>query len=62
MFTVACLIYIWSNSHTKFGWISSNGWGGDSIMDGQMDRHLYEWIHVGLRVFGNFKWPTRVHS
>ena len=22
-----------SNSHTKFGWISSNGLGGDSITD-----------------------------
>ena len=26
-----------SNSHTKFGWILSNGLGGDSVMDGQMD-------------------------
>ena len=26
-----------SNSHTKFGWISSNGLGGDSITDGQTD-------------------------
>ena len=25
-----------SNSHTKFGWISSNGLG-DSVTDGQMD-------------------------
>ena len=24
-----------SNSHTKFGSISSNGLGGDSVMDGQ---------------------------
>ena len=23
-----------SNSHTKFGWISSNGLGGDSMTDG----------------------------
>ena len=23
-----------SNSHTKFGWISSNGLGGDSVTDG----------------------------
>ena len=23
-----------SNSHTKFGWISSNGFGGDSVTDG----------------------------
>ena len=26
-----------SNSHTKFGWIWSNGLGGDSVMDGQRD-------------------------
>ena len=26
-----------SNSHTKYGWISSNGLGGDSIMDRQQD-------------------------
>ena len=24
-----------SNPHTKFGWILSNGLGGDSVMDGQ---------------------------
>ena len=27
-------IYV-SNSHTKFGWISSNGLGEDSVLDGQ---------------------------
>ena len=26
-----------SNSHTKFGWISSNGLGGDSVTDRQTD-------------------------
>ena len=26
-----------SNSHTKSGWISSNGLGGDCITDGQTD-------------------------
>ena len=26
-----------SNSHTKFGWISSNGFGGDSVTDGQTE-------------------------
>ena len=26
-----------SNSHTKFGWISSNGLGGDSVTDGRTD-------------------------
>ena len=31
-------------------------------MDGLTDGHLHEWILVGLRVFGNFKLPTRVHS
>ena len=27
-----------SNSHTKFGWISSKCLGGDSVTDGQTDR------------------------
>ena len=27
-----------SNSHIEFGWISSNGLGGDSVTDGRMDR------------------------
>ena len=26
-----------SNTHTKFGWISSNGIGGDSVTDEKMD-------------------------
>ena len=26
-----------SNSHTKFGWISSNGLGGDSVTDRRTD-------------------------
>ena len=26
-----------SNSHTKFGWISSNGLGGDSVTDGRTE-------------------------
>ena len=26
-----------SNTHTKFGWISSNGLGGDSVTDGRTD-------------------------
>ena len=30
---VACPIHV-SNSHTKFGWISSNGLGGDCMTDG----------------------------
>ena len=33
---VACPIHV-SSSHTKFGWISYNGIGGDSIADRQMD-------------------------
>ena len=36
LFYVASPIYV-SNSHTKFGWISSNGLGGDSITDRQQD-------------------------
>ena len=39
--TVVCPIHV-SNSHTKYCWISSNGLGGDSIMDrrtaGRIDR------------------------
>ena len=35
-FDVARPIHV-SNSHTKFGWISSNGLGGDSITDRQTD-------------------------
>ena len=27
-----------SNPHTKFGWISVNGLGGDSVTDGRTDR------------------------
>ena len=26
-----------SNIHTKFGWISTNGLGGDSVRDGRTD-------------------------
>ena len=33
---VARLIHV-TNSHTKFGWISSNGLGGDSVMDRRTD-------------------------
>ena len=33
---IARLIYV-SNSHTKFGWISSNGLRGDSITDRRTD-------------------------
>ena len=29
-----------SNSHTKFGWISSNGLGGDSVTDGRTDGRM----------------------
>ena len=36
MFDVARPIHV-SNSHTKFGWISSNGLGGDSITDRRTD-------------------------
>ena len=35
--TVARPVYV-SISHTKFGWISSNGLGGDSITDGRKKR------------------------
>ena len=39
---VARLIHV-SNSHTKFGWISSNGLGGDSVTDGQTDGRTDGW-------------------
>ena len=39
-FDVARPIHV-SNSHTKFGWISSNGLGGDSITDRRTDRGDY---------------------
>ena len=32
----ACPIHV-SSSHTKFGWISSNGLGGDSVTEEQTD-------------------------
>ena len=35
-YAVAHPIHV-SNSHTKFGWISSNGLGGDSVTDGRTD-------------------------
>ena len=38
-FAVACPIHV-SNSITKFGWISSNGLGGDSITDRPTLLHL----------------------
>ena len=38
-FDVARPIYV-SNSRTKFGWISSNGIGGDSITDRQTDGRM----------------------
>ena len=36
IFSVARPTHV-SNSHTKFGWISSNGLGGDSKVDGRME-------------------------
>ena len=36
-FVVAHPIHV-SNLHTKFGWILSDGLGGDSITDRQMDK------------------------
>ena len=31
------------DSHTKFGWISSNGLGGDSVTDGRTDVRTDGW-------------------
>ena len=36
VFAVACPIHV-SSSHTKFGWISFYGLGGDSITDGRTE-------------------------
>ena len=33
---IAHLIHV-GNSHTKFGWILSNGLGGDSVTDGRTE-------------------------
>ena len=35
-YALAHPIYV-SNSHTKFGWISPYGLGGDSVTDGRTD-------------------------
>ena len=35
-YAVARPIHV-SSPHTKFGWISSNGLGGDSVTDGRTD-------------------------
>ena len=35
-----------SNLHNKFGWISSNGLGGDSVTDGRADgRRRLQYLH-----------------
>ena len=38
-YAVARPIYV-SSSHTKFGWISSNGLGKDSVVDRRTDKKL----------------------
>ena len=52
MFDVARPIYV-SNSHTKFGWISSNGLGGDSITGRRTDGRTDRWrrLQYPLRFF-----------
>ena len=35
-----------SNSHTKFGWISSNGLGGDRVTDRRADRRTDGWTEA----------------
>ena len=39
-FAVERHIYV-SSSHTKFGWISSNGLGGDIITDRPTEGHMH---------------------
>ena len=49
-----------SNSHTKFGWISSNGLGGDSITDRWTYRR--RWLQYPLRFFKQVaQWATIAH-
>ena len=51
-FDVARSIHV-SNSHTKFGWISSNGLGGDSITDRRTDGHNYNTPFAFLKKRGD---------
>ena len=39
-----------THTHTKFGWNSSNGLGGDSVTDGQTDGRT-EAIAISLTLF-----------
>ena len=50
-FDIASPIHV-SNSHTKFGWISSNGLGGDSITDRRTDGGDYNIPFVYLKKRG----------
>ena len=55
---VTCLIHV-SNSHTKFGWISSNGLGGDSMTDGRTDG----WTDGGdcnIPIISNLKYNQKI--
>ena len=47
--TITDIIHV-SNSHTKFGWISSNGLGGDSVTDGPTHEQM-EAIAISLMLF-----------
>ena len=53
-FDIARPIHV-SNSHTKFGWISSNGLGGDSITDRQTDGGDYNIPFAFLKKRGDNK-------
>ena len=53
-FDVARPIHV-SNSHTKFGWISSNSLGGDSITDRRADRQT-EAITISPSLFFKKEW------
>ena len=58
-FDVARPIHV-SNSHTKFGWISSNDLGGDSITDGQTDGGDYNIPFAFLKSVGITKYYVTV--
>ena len=47
-----------SNSHTKFGWISTNGLGGDRVMDGRTDWHPC--LQMATYVANNWYFDTLV--
>ena len=48
-----------NNSHTKFGWILSNGLGGDSVTDG---RRRLQFPHRFLKKRGDNKFISIIRT